>query len=240
MQIRITLAQIRVSRTVADNKANIINVLNRTEPNEWIIFPEGALSGYFPGENSFLRDINGAEIDGALGEIVRLVGSRKCFCLLGSALCRSGTWYNSAIFLDPLGPSSIYHKRAITRLDSLHFQPGSKPCFQTIAGTSFGVVICREIMFPNLWSEYQTTGAQIVFHLNNAINQKDQIWEHLLIARAVENGFFSCSVNDASPPQTLPSFLVAPSGRVLIRSDVQREHIASATIDLDEVVKDFS
>jgi predicted amidohydrolase len=65
-----------------------------------------------------------------------------------------------------------------SQTDSLRFQPGSKPCSQTIAGSSFGVVIGREIMFPELWSEYQATGAKIVFHINNAINPKDQIWEH--------------------------------------------------------------
>ena len=60
--------------------------------------------------------------------------------------------------------------RGITRVrpESMKRQAGS-PCFQTIAGTGFGVVIRREIIFPKLWSEYQATGAQIVFHINNAM-----------------------------------------------------------------------
>jgi predicted amidohydrolase len=54
----------------------------------------------------------------------------------------------------------------------------------------------------------------------------------VIIARAVENGVFVCSVNNAASPQALASYVVSPSGEVLAKTDTQTEQILSCEIDL--------
>ncbi len=77
---------------------------------------------------------------------------------------------------------------------------------------------------------------QIVFHINNAIKPHDEVWQHMLIARAIENGVFVCSVNNAAPPQRLAP---ASSTRPDACSPRQRRspiEIVTCEIDLSAVI----
>jgi predicted amidohydrolase len=99
--------------------------------------------------------------------------------------------------------------------------------------------VCREILFPQAWLGLKQRGAQVVFHLNNALKPYDDVWEHILIARAVENRMFVCSVNNAAPPQKLTSYLVAPSGQVLLRANEQVVQTLSYEVDLTQGVQEI-
>jgi predicted amidohydrolase len=72
-----------------------------------------------------------------------------------------------------------------------------------------------------------------------SIKPHDQVWEHLFVARAVENQVFVCSVNNAAPPQKLTSYLVAPSGDILLRAKEQTEQLLSYEMDLREVGREI-
>ena len=37
----------------------------------------------------------------------------------------------------------------------------------------YGLLACIELLFPAQWSELKNQGAQIIFHLNNAIQRHD-------------------------------------------------------------------
>jgi predicted amidohydrolase len=43
--MHIRIAQLFVGREVAENANKILAVLRDTSPGEWVVFPEGALSG---------------------------------------------------------------------------------------------------------------------------------------------------------------------------------------------------
>ncbi|HQR36076.1 MAG TPA: nitrilase-related carbon-nitrogen hydrolase, partial [Blastocatellia bacterium] len=75
---------------------------------------------------------------------------------------------------------------------------------------------------------------------NNAIQPHDALWEHILITRAVEQSIFVCSVNNAAEPQALASYLIAPSGKVLLKTNAQQDQMLATEIDLDEVIADLT
>ena len=52
--MRVVIAQIRVEREVARNSETICSFLRRAVPGDWVVFPEGALTGYFPDEADYL------------------------------------------------------------------------------------------------------------------------------------------------------------------------------------------
>lgn len=72
----------------------------------------------------------------------------------------------------------------------------------------------------------------MVFHVNNAIKPYDGVWEHIILARAIENQFFVASSNNCAEPATLASYLAAPSGEVVAKAEPQQEMALSANIDL--------
>jgi omega-amidase len=238
MDIRI--AQLAVQRDLADNVPRILRVLDQSRPGEVVVFPEGALSGYEPQDDGYLDKLDAAAIEDAIREVDRRVGAVECRCLLGSATRDRGEWWNSVLWLDGSSEPRRYHKAELSYLDRRHFSPG--PIAGEVVqadGAVIGVLACRELLFPAAWIQLRSRGARAVFHLNNAIQSQDAVWSHLVIARAVEQGIFVCSVNNGAAPQRLPSMLVAPSGRILLQTDVGIDQVLTTRVDLDEVIGDL-
>jgi predicted amidohydrolase len=107
---------------------------------------------------------------------------------------------------------SWYDKHTLSSLDSRHFVPGDELSVYAVNDVTAGVQICWELLFPRQWAQLKREGAQVVFHVNNAVKREDAFWEHVLLTRAFENRYFVCSVNNAATTQTLPSYVIAPSG----------------------------
>jgi predicted amidohydrolase len=65
--------------------------------------------------------------------------------------------------------------------------------------------------------------------------RRQAFWEHVLLSRAFENRYFVVSVNNAAAPQTLPSYVVAPSGEMLLAAEPRLEQALSCELDLSQV-----
>jgi predicted amidohydrolase len=229
--MRLTLAQIRIERDIAANAAKIRSIVREARADEWIVFPEGAVSGYFPQDADFLQG-DSRQVTDAVDAICADARQRRCGLVLGSALSVDGVWRNAVIVQEPTGRSWRYDKIELSGLDARHFTAGRDlPVYET-GDATLGIQVCRELLFPLAWRTLAGEGARLIVHVNNAIKPIDAVWEHVIIARAVENGVFVCSVNNAAAPQALASYIVSPSGDVLVKTDTQVEQIMSREIDL--------
>lgn len=237
--VNIVMAQFEVKRKISENLEHMISVLSEAKREDWVVFPEGALSGYFPGENDFPADLDLDELSAAVENIKQMVKQRECHCLFGSVTHHNGNWHNSTLIASYSSDEiQVYNKVELSRLDQKCFVPGDRsivPVYR-IGGIKIGIQMCRELIFPLNWHKLKEAGAQAVFHINNAVNPYDEIWKHLFIARAVENLYYVCSVNNAASPQTLPSVLVSPSGHAEIESKPQTEQVLRHTVQLGQVV----
>jgi len=235
--MRVTVAQMGVGREVAGNRERMLAVLARAQEGEWIAFPEGALSGYFPEESSYISALDADAIERAVCDLEDAVRRTRCRCVVGTAARIDGVWRNAVYVLTQADPRIVYCKRELSRLDSRHFTAGGDAHACTTGGLQLGIQVCRELLFPAAWMALKAQGAQVIFHVNNALKPHDAVWEHLVVARAVELGVFVCSVNNAAPPQALTSYLVSPSGEVLLRADRLRDQTLTADIDLSRVIR---
>ena len=237
--MKITIAQLCVERNISQNEEKILSVIDSAKSGDWIVFPECALTGYFPRDKGYLQDTNPEAVNVAIKEINQAIRNVQCTCIYGSATFENGAWYNTAIIEGASGESYHYHKIKLHPLEQRHFDAGNvlTPCL--VAGIHVGIQICREIIYSEPWAQLKGAGAQLLVHVNNAIQPHDQIWKHLYVTRALENSAFVCSVNNAASPQQLASYLVSPSGAVLIESELQKEQVLSCEIDLGEVILDL-
>lgn len=233
--VRVVLAQIRVEREVARNAETICSFLRRTGPGDWVVLPEGALTGYFPHEADYLASSGGGEVEAALQGLRAVVAHRGCHCLVGTARLAADRWRNSAVLIPPHGEVRWYDKNTLSAVDGRHFAAGDHLPVYEVDGLRFGMQICWEVLFPRQWAQLKRDGAQIVFHLNNAVRPEDAFWKHLLLARAFENRYFVGSANNAAAPQALPSYLIAPTGQTLLGSDPQVEQAPASELDLTKV-----
>jgi predicted amidohydrolase len=238
--MKIRIVQLGVQEEMAANQARMMAALETAQLDEWVVFPEGVLSGYFPDRADYLARLDAPAIARAIEEIQQLVLARKCNCLFGTALLDEGRWHNSVLLLTSDGARHVHHKVELSALDRKVFAPGTQVTPYTAGDLTLGIQACRELLFPQTWGDLKAAGAQIIFHINNAIQPHDAQWEHILIARAIEQSIFVCSVNNGQAPQALASYLIAPSGRVLLKTDVQRNQALAAEINLGEVIADLS
>lgn len=238
--MKITIAQLVVGRDISANLMRMKAVLESASPGDWVVFPEGVLSGYFPEDVAFMDGLDPDRIEAGISEIEKVVQASKCNCIFGSATYSGNAWHNSVVTITDEAQKYLYHKIELSGLDRLRFEPGTTSDVIRTGDLTFGVLACREVLFPAMWSKLKQAGAQIVFHINNAIQPHDRIWDHIFITRAIEQGIFVCSVNNGSPPQELASCLIAPSGQILIKTKSGCDDLQSAEIDLGAAIPDLA
>jgi predicted amidohydrolase len=239
--VNVHLAQLAVERDLSVNLRRVMAVLETSAPADLVVFPEGMLSGYAPEDDGYAASLDAGAIERAIEQVQGRVAAIGCHCLLGSATRSEGAWRNSVLLFGGSAEPLRYHKKELSRLDRRHFAPGpTAGVLVRVNGVPVGVVACRELLFPDAWARLKQAGAALVCHVNNAVAPQDAQWTHLLIARAIEQSLFVCSVNNGAAPQALPSLLVAPSGRVVLQTDLQRDQVLTAPIDPGEAIADLS
>jgi predicted amidohydrolase len=237
--MKIRIAQLHVSKNVEKNKDKILEVINESEKDDWIIFPEGMLSGYYPEDDEFIKKLDWNQIENSIEEITSAVNQKSIQCIFGTVLFENDNWYNSAIFIDRSGVKFVYKKANLATLDRKCFVAGNSLDVYEAEKVKFGIQLCRDNAFPEQWKVLKKKGAQVVFHINNAIKENDINRKHVLISRAFENQLFVVSVNNASKPQTLPSLLISPFGEVTFESKPQEDSVNVVELDLSEVRSDY-
>jgi predicted amidohydrolase len=238
--MKVSIVQLVVQRDIASNSRKIVEALRHARPDEWMVFPEAAVSGYEPADDRYAASLDWNRISEALDEIRGAVAAQRCHCVIGTAMRRGAQWRNTALVLSHANSGASHDKIQLSSLDRRHFVPGDR--LETFHGNdvTYGLQACRELLFPAQWSTLKAGGAQVVFHLNNAVQPHDALWKHVLIARAVEQSVFVVSVNNAAPPQALASYVIGPNGQVLAETTPQAEETIGVDIDPDSVIGHLS
>jgi len=238
LSMKLRLAQLIVADDIDINFQKIKAVLDVSEAEEWVAFPEGMLSGYSPTDDEYIDKLSWEKIRKYKSEIAEIVASRKNSCIFGTAYKEGDNWLNAAIYMDYKGNEEIYKKVNLATLDRKCFTAGDN---LDVFGDKikFGIQICRDNAFPEQWKVLKRKGAQVVFHINNAIKENDLNRIHVLISRAFENQYFVVSINNAAKPQTLPSMVISSFGEVIFESEPQKESVDIVEIDLSEVKSDY-
>ena len=236
MRISVVIAQLPVTWDIAANLAGIDAVLAESRPDDVVLLPEGALSGY----DADLSPLDTLDRP-ALARAVDTLGDRArhrgvdVFC--GSLLPGDGGWYNAALHFTPTGERQVYRKinLAVNERDRL-LAGDELPVFRSGSFTA-GVQLCREIRFPEQWQHLARCGAQAFVYLTNAANPGEPagVWRSHLISRAAENQRFVFAANLADPAQHCPSMAVSPRGEVLAELPPGTPGVLRVQADLDEI-----
>lgn len=222
--MKVRIAQLIVTKNISENTSKINSVLQSSVSGEWVMFPEGMISGYSPEESDFLSKLDDNEINDAIKNISKTVREKKINCLVGSALKNGDAWYNCSIIITS-DKQLLYRKNNLSTLDRNHFSAGNGLHIYEENSLKFGVQMCRELAFPEQWKALKKNGAQVIFHINNAIKKSDKVREQVLVARAFENQVWVCSVNNATSPQTMSSMIIDPLGNLIWKSIPQKEEV---------------
>ena len=249
--LRIGLAQARQTDDLEANAERVFRFLEEAgEASVQILcFPESQTVGYRADITSADRPVPVERLEELHDQIAERCGQLGLACILGTETPHpsdpfGAKPYNSALVISERGEIlGVHHKTRLTPLDALAYSPGES--FETfpLFGVTVGVVICYEgFRFAHTTEECVRQGAQRVFHPPNNTTRpnhwKLDIHHAMITTRAAENTVWFASCNACLVPyQNSASMVVAPNGIVEAQSELGKEELVVANIDIDQATR---
>ena len=228
---------------------NITAALDLVPPDcDLAVLPELFASGYQFTNRDEVRDLaddlTGTPApDSACARLTAFARQHGCTLVAGLAETAGDKLFNSAVLVRPDGSREVYRKVHLFQDEKLCFDPGDLgfPVF-TACGTSVGLMVCYDWLYPESARSLALGGARIICHPSNLVLP----WcPQAMITRCLENRIFALTSNRigrehrTEPELTFigHSQVVSPRGEVLMRLDREATGAAVAVIDLEATGK---
>jgi predicted amidohydrolase len=142
-------------------------------------------------------------LDGPITTRLKQIAKDRSLVLVGGSFLEAhpdtpGKPFNTSVIIDPRGEiAGVYRKIHLFDVDlpgspvyreSDHISPGAETVLKEIEGMRFGLSICYDLRFPELYRQLAQNGADFIFvpAAFTLMTGKDH-WHPLLQARAIEN-----------------------------------------------------
>jgi predicted amidohydrolase len=195
-------------REAADRQARLIHL------------PEGFLSGYAKEQINDWAQVDWRAAREELLKIVALAAQLKIWVVLGSAhpLSAPHRLHNSLYVICDQGRIiDRYDKRFCSNTEINHFYtPGSQAVVFDVDGFRFGLIICIEINFPELFTEYEQLGVDCLLLSTYPV---DAIFHVKARALAAINNYWVSLSTPAQTSHLLPAGLIGPDCSLLATAD---------------------
>lgn len=213
-----------------------------TSPVDLIVFPEMFLTGFIT--ETATVPIEDQEV---VAEWMLKTANRfNCITTGSHPFFDKGKFYNRFLIVYPDGKVEYYNKRHLFTMggEKKNYEPGTERIVFKLDGWRIMPMICYDLRFP-VWSRNNLNYDLLVYSANWP-KARNQVWETLLEARAIENQCYVAGVNrtgidGAGIGYIGRSRVVSPMGEVMATLD-DTEGILSLSLDkveLDRFRKDF-
>jgi omega-amidase len=164
-----------------------------------------------------------------------------CHLLASLIICESSRYYNRLVWINPLGDvAGTYDKRHLFRMSGENeiFERGKSSLTCTIGKWRVRPYICYDIRFP-VWTRNQDDYDVLVF-LANWPASRQEVWNTLLKARAIENLSIVAGVNRVGKDgkDTVykgQSMIVNERGEVISLSPENTDHVIEHHLDIQDL-----
>jgi omega-amidase len=191
--LAITLIQFDIEWEQKEKNLVYLNNLlgNIKTQSDLIILPEMFTTGFS------MNTVHLAEsMDGDTVKWLKKMSESLNSVIMGSIIIfEDGNYYNRLVCAYPNGRLYHYDKRHLFRMgnENEHFSSGLSKMIIEINGWKIRPLICYDLRFP-VWSR-NCNDYDILVCSANWPAVRNQIWEKLLVARAIENLSYSVGVN---------------------------------------------
>jgi predicted amidohydrolase len=246
------VAAIQTSPVFGDVRANLHDAINRIPSGcDLAVLPELFATGYQFIDRaealSFAEDLESATPPGPVTTRLTEVAQDSGTTIVAGLVEKNGhRLFNSSVLIRPDGTRDIYRKVHLFLDEKSIFDPGDLgfPVFPA-CGTTVGMMICFDWIFPEAARSLALAGAEIICHPSNLVLP----WcPAAMITRCQENRVFGLTANrvgrEARAGQPLEfiglSQVVTPLGKRLAQVPERETGTAEAVICLAETSKMFT
>lgn len=202
-----------------------------------VLFPELSDTGYALAS---MRDKAGTWPGAALDALQEAAQRRRIGIIAGLSERATDSLYNAAAAVDRDGNlCGAYRKTHLFRgpegAESDVFRAGDALQVVTIDGVRWGLSICFDLRFPEVYRQLADAGAQVLSVLAAWPRVRISDWSVLCRARAIENQLFLAGVNHAGDPFGGRSCVIGPDGDVKRDGPDGEAGLLTVDVDLDEI-----
>lgn len=192
MMSKIKIAAVDLNIVWGDPETNLNHVekiISRLPADtDIVVLPELFSTGFMddPDVLEELSQTNGGDTIHRITAMAR----RYNMAIAGSFAARTGHHYfNRGFFIEPSGEETFYDKKHLfgPSVEAKNFTPGTGhiPVVR-YRGWNISLVVCYDLRFP-VWMRNRHNAYDLLIIPANWPHARAYAWEHLLIARAIEN-----------------------------------------------------
>jgi len=244
--LRIALIQMDV--VLGEPDANFRHAVDKIEEAlsadtkpDVIVLPEMWNTGYALRRIREIADQDSKRTKRTFADLAQRAGVHIIAGSVAASDTDSGEVRNTIYAFDRQGEvHASYAKTHLFRLmeEEKYLTAGEHIGKLSLDGQAAGMMICYDIRFPELARRLALDGAKILFVPAEWPHPRLHHWRTLLMARAIENQMYVCSVNRVGSDDNNRFFghsmIIDPWGEVLAEGD-EEERIITATLDLAQV-----
>jgi predicted amidohydrolase len=236
------IAGVQMDIRIGDVDANLARLKARLREtclagSRLTIFPECAVAGYCfdsPEEaRAFAQTVPGPATEFMAGACAELGGN----AIFGTLETDGERLFNTAVMVGPQGVVGSYRKVHLPFLGIDRFTTFGDRGFgvEAMEGVNVGLNICYDSAFPEAARSLAIRGADLIALPTNWPPGAEILAEHVIPARALENGVYYAAVNRVGTERGFTfigrSSICDPTGRVLARAGNAEEAILYADVD---------
>lgn len=237
MEIIINQINIVDYQVLINSKLILESISDNRDCNDFMIFPELALTGFPTRDNvEHLWE----ESKEYFKNIVAASKNTESTIIIGHIEKQDGFFYNSCFFINN-GDIIHKHRKSKLWLDDIGiFKNGNDFSVIEIDNVVCGAQICFELEFPEGSRSLAKLGAEIIFMPNGNMSPYENVHCVLTQARAIENQCFVITCNSIGVGHggkfVGESLVVSPTGEIIKKLGSMQE-IVKVNIDLRDVEK---
>lgn len=200
-----------------------------------VVLPEMFSTGFTMNPEKFSAS--------ALQEIPRwmkMMSEKFHFTIAGSSIAQGGTgFYNRFYFASPSREVEYYDKRHLFRMseEQNHYLPGQERKIFPVNEWHIMPQVCYDLRFP-VWSRNRND-YDILIYVANWPAVRQDVWDTLLKARAIENQCYVLGVNRTGKAPGIEyeggSVALSPKGEIISRKSSGNLNIMYANLDKDKM-----
>jgi formamidase len=224
--------------TLEQFERNVRSLRATFDELQLVVAPELHLMALLPllADDAAPRDLAVAipgELTERLGELARATG---LWLVPGSVYERVGDAVaNTSVVLSPDGDVVASYRKCFPWQPYETTQPGTRTvCFDIDGVGRFGIAICHDGTFPEIFRSLAWQGAEAIFQVTLTGTSDRDAETVIARANAIVNQVAVVNVNAAAPVGNGRSLVVDPEGAVRYEAGVGEE-VVTAVLDLDQV-----